>query len=167
MRESTFDLGSEVGQVVVWVEDRLAFRTASDQRATAVLTGEDPASSPEAKAALRGGKVLHELRLGLRRDDREYVATLSGPAMDIKQLKLPSFGEGEDGLVYDRMFLYEELCYILGALFQEFAVIRASEDWVEAVFPQLVEWCAGVDLDRDLPELAGVTAARYDSAPSA
>lgn len=164
-RENLFDLGPDVGQVTLWVDDRLAFRNANDLRATAVLTGEAPASTLEAKAALRGGKVLHELRIGMRRDEREHFLTLSGPSMDVKQLKLPAFGEGEEGLVYDRMFLYEEVCYVLAALFNEFAAVRVSEDWETTVVPQLATWCRGDGPDTEA--LAPVTGTRYEGAPRA
>ena len=165
-RESMFDLGADVGQVVVWVDDRLAFRNANDLRATAVLTGEAPAASLEAKAALRGGKVLHEVRIGIRRDDREHILTLSGPAMDVKQLKLPAFGEGEDGVVFDRMFLYEEVCYVLSALFSEFSAVRVSNAWDDTVLPELVGWCRGDGVETT-DTLAPTSPARYEAAPQA
>ena len=43
----------------------------------------------EARAALAGGKVLHEVRIGMRREDREFFVTLKGPAMHLTGLKLP------------------------------------------------------------------------------
>jgi hypothetical protein len=84
-----FELDKPIGAVQVWVDDRLAFRRPEDTKATAVMTGENPAASLEARAALAGGKVLQELRLGVRRDDREFTATLKGPGVMIGQLKVP------------------------------------------------------------------------------
>jgi hypothetical protein len=68
-----------VGAIHLWVDDRLAFRRPEDTKVTAVMTGENPAASLEARAALAGGKVLQEIRVGLRRDDREFFFTLKGP----------------------------------------------------------------------------------------
>ena len=50
--EGRFDLDKPVGRVSVWVDERLAFRRPSDQKVTAVLTGENPSTTPEARAAL-------------------------------------------------------------------------------------------------------------------
>ena len=82
-RGSSFDLGPPVGAVDVWVDERLAFRNAEETKVSAVMTGDNPSASLEARAALAGGKILQEIRLGLRREDREYFVTLKGPAMDL------------------------------------------------------------------------------------
>lgn len=70
-----FDLPDPVGRITLWVDDRLAFRRPDDSKVTAVITGENPSTTLEARAALAGGKVLQELRIGLRRDDREFFVT--------------------------------------------------------------------------------------------
>ena len=63
------DLGEEV-EVDFWVQERLSFRVVGEQRVSAVMTGEHPSGSPEARAALAGGKVLRDIRLALRREDQ-------------------------------------------------------------------------------------------------
>lgn len=140
----SFDLGEDLGAVDCWVDSRLAFRTPDEGKAMAVLTGENPADTPEARAAVAGGKVLRELRLGMRREDREFGLTLRAPHLDLAAVRLPQVvqGEGEEAL-YDRMFLYEELHNILVALFQRFAEARADARWAGAVAPAIRAWVAG------------------------
>jgi len=78
----SFDLDggdNPVGRIELWVDDRLAFRVPGDKKVSAVLTGDNPAESLEAKAALYGGKVLHEVRLRIKRDERDFAVTLKGP----------------------------------------------------------------------------------------
>src|SRR5688572_27418516 len=79
----SFALPHPVGRVDVWVDERIAFRNPDEQKVAAVMTGENPAGTLEARAALAGGKVLQDLRIGVRRDDREFIVTLKGPAMSL------------------------------------------------------------------------------------
>ena len=71
--QGRFELDQPVGVVHIWVDDRLAFRRPDDTKISAVMTGENPASSLEARAALAGGKVLQDLKIGIRRDDLTWL----------------------------------------------------------------------------------------------
>jgi hypothetical protein len=143
-RESFFDLGGEDGSVEVWVDERLAFRNPNETKVTAVMTGDTPSTTLEARAALAGGKLLNEIRLGFRREDREWVATLKGPLMHLQGVKLPQvLDDKEDEVIYDRMFGYDELCFLLRTLFGEFAAVRTSPEWRGEVMPEIEQWTVG------------------------
>lgn len=138
--EGSFDL-DEVGRVTLWIDERIAFRLPADNKPSAVVTGDSPAAQPESRAALAGGKVLHDLRIALRRDDREFSATLKGPTMDLQKVKLPQAVDGNpEETLYDRMFLYEELVSVLGALFSQFAKARTGKNWTKETLPKIREW---------------------------
>jgi len=140
-KEGYFDLDQPVGPVICWVDDRLAFRRPDDTKVTAVLTGENPATTLEARAALAGGKVIQELRIGVRREDREFFATLKGPAFHIGGLKIPQvLSETPEEAVQDRMHLYEEFCLIVGGLLGMFAALRESPRWSSSVLPEIRAW---------------------------
>lgn len=141
---SNFDLGDPVGRFDLWVDDRLAFRSPDDAKVSATMTGENPSRTLEARAALAGGKVLQELRLGLRRDDREFEFTLRGPAMDLVRVKLPQVVDGDEA-IFDRMHLNDELCFIVEALFRRFAAERTTDRWARDVLPALRAWALAVD----------------------
>lgn len=144
VREGVFELPDPVGRIDLWVDTRLAFRNPADTKVSTVLTGENPSTSLEARAALMGGKVLQELAIGMRRDDREYAFMLKGAGIEISRAKLPGLmAENEDGAVFDRMFVYDELFLVLGALFREFGAVRASSAWVEQVVPSIRAWIRG------------------------
>ena len=148
-REGLFDLPDPFGRVELFVDERLAFRNPADSKVSAIMTGENPSTTLESRAALLGGKVLEDLRLRLRRDEREYIFTLKGPEMHFQRMKLPQAvdgGEGGDaGAVYDRMFLYEQLGEMLAALFREFAALRTSDRWSTGVLPELRDWVQGIE----------------------
>ncbi len=141
-----FALPDPVGDVELWVDERLAFRNPDDTRVSAVMTGENPAATLEARAALAGGKVLQELRFGLRREDREYFATLKGPAMHLQATKLPQVvTDGGEEVLYERVHLYEELCFVLAGLFRAFCAVRTDSAWQDDVLPALHDWVLGAD----------------------
>jgi len=142
-REGLFRLSDPVGDVTLWIDDRLAFRRPSDSRLTAVMTGDNPSASLEARAALAGGKVLHELRIGMKRDEREFFVTLKGPSLHFQATKLPPVVEkGEEEPIHSRLYFYDELALIVGALFQHFGELRTSEEWSDVV-PLIQAWVAG------------------------
>ncbi len=138
------------GSVEFWVDDRIAFRAVGEDKVSAVMTGDNPGLTPEAHAALAGGKVIRDVRLALRREEREYSVTLKAPRIEIAAAKLPGMVKGgEDAeVLYERMFLYEELHFLLSGMFRAFAAERCADDWRERILPDLRRWAsAGRPLD--------------------
>jgi hypothetical protein len=140
----TLSLGETVGAVTIWVDERLGFRSPGETKVTTVVTGDRAAETLEAKAALYGGKVLHQLRLHVQRGDREFGLTLQGPDMTLAQVKLPQVTQDtEEEAIYDRLFLYGELCFILSALWNQFAELRVSQPWRSVLLPSIRNWVEG------------------------
>ncbi|MCP4803977.1 MAG: hypothetical protein GY913_08915 [Proteobacteria bacterium] len=133
------NLGGEIGWIDVWVDDRIAFRAAGDDKPRAVMTGENTAEAIEALAALAGGRLVKELRICIRREDREFALTLKNPTLDLTQVKLPGAVSGDEA-IYDRMGLYEELTFIVAGLLRKFAGERTAESWDEATLPAMRAW---------------------------
>lgn len=141
--EGRVDLGEEGGIVDFWVDQRLSFRGPGEDRARAVLTGENPSAALEARAAIAGGKVVQDLQIGIRREGREYAAILRGPHLDVAAAKLPTECKGgEDEVLYERMFLYEDLFFVIRALYRRFAEERASPEWATVHLPAMRAWAA-------------------------
>ena len=139
----TMTLGA-AGVCDVWVEERLSFRIPDEDKARAVLTGENTSSAPEARAALASGKVVRDVQVHLRREEREYTVTLRGVNLDLAGVKFPGHSsEGEDELLYERMYLYEDLWFILQQLYQRFASERAAESWYTITLPAIRRWVGG------------------------
>lgn len=137
--------GSSV--VEVHVDDRIALRATGEERPSAVLTGDSPGNTPEARAAVAGGKVPKDIRLFVRREDREYHVTLRGTRVSVAQAKLPAQVKSGDvaEVLYDRMFVYEELHWIVACLLRAFAQVRCSEAWASTVVPRMVRWTSALD----------------------
>ena len=115
-----------------------------EANARAIMTGENTSTSPEAMAALANGKVVREVRLHLRHGDHEFQVTLRGAQMDATALKLPPHSsDGEEELLYERMYLYEELWFVVGALYRRFAAERVSQEWSDETLPAIRSWVGG------------------------
>ena len=139
-----FDLGDPMGSIEVWVDERLVFRHPGETKVTAVLTGDDASTTLESRAALAGGKVLEEIRLRIRRDEREYAVSLKGATVAIQRARLPPSGtDADESPLYDRMFHYEELEKIVAALFRNFSELRCSADWEGDILRKLKAWSLG------------------------
>ncbi len=146
-QRAEFELDDPVGRIELWVDERLAFRNPDDTKLTAVMTGDNPAATLEARAALAGGKVLQEIRVAIRRDEREFRLTLRGPSAHMTALKLPEvLTEGGEEVFYDRLHLYEEINFVVAGLFRAFARVRTGEQWASEVLPALQDWILGKDV---------------------
>lgn len=136
--DASFPLPAPVGRVSAWIDGRIVFRTSTGAKPAVVLTSENPSSSREAKVTLQTGKVLHEVCIGVKRDDREYLAIIQADGT-VKGLKMPQvLSEKEEEAVIDRLFLYEEFMLILKALFAKFSEDRALR-WTQCR-KSLAEW---------------------------
>ncbi len=137
------NLGPELGTILVYVDDRIAFRGVEDDKPRAVMTGENASSTLEARAALAGGRVVKELRLAIKREEREYSVVLKGLYLDISGAKLPGLVKGAvEEVLYDRMYLLEELSFIEAGLLQRFARERTSPGWRDETLPAMRAWVA-------------------------
>lgn len=140
----TLHLGDDPGTIDVWVDERLSFRAPDEDKVRAVMTGENTAVAPEARAALLSGKVVRDLQLHLRREEREYTVTLRGVHLDLSGAKLPAHAaDGAEALVLERMFLYEELWFLVGALYRRFAEERTATNWRGETLPAIRAWASG------------------------
>lgn len=130
--------------VEFWIDDRIQFKTDGEDPQISDLKGGAPATTDEARTALRSGKVVETARLGLRIRDREYQLSLKGEGLEISGLKVP--GEVKDGLderILERMFLLEEATAILDALFHVFAGERLAGNWNTETVAAIRSWVAG------------------------
>lgn len=132
-------------EIIVWVDDRMAFRLPSEDASRAVLTGADTARAAEAKAAMAAGKIIKELRVRLQWADREYGFTLKGSGLDVTGLVLPALpdeGDEQDRLMV-RMESIEALWAVLGAIYRQFAAVRTGAEWEREVVPSIQAWLVG------------------------
>jgi len=122
----------------LWFEARM---TLCFERDESVLKSASPAASPEAKEALRQGKLPRDARLRMITGEREFAWMLRGDTLALASVSIPVELKNKDDEIhevfYERMRLLEELEAILEALWADFLTLRLSEAWESAVVPAL------------------------------
>ena len=131
------------GPIDLWGEKRVVIRPPDSGGSSTTVVGENPCAAPECLRAMEGGKLPAEMRLCIRRDDREFAVTLGSPDLQPRSVSLPQVISGSDEeALYDRMFLYEELRDVLAALFGWFLSLRVERDWASGDGAAIQRWLA-------------------------
>jgi hypothetical protein len=95
------------------------------------LRGDGPTRMPEARDALRSGKVPRKLNLILESSGRQFELSLSAETLALSAAKLPDVEKADDTRVIfeERVSMIRDLCSALDALFAAFLKLRASSSW--------------------------------------
>lgn len=131
----------------LWIETQITL--AADQEEARVKSGM-PAATPEAKQALRQGKLPKQARLHAIVDDHEFTWALKADELAIGALKVPAELKADADryeALYERMRLVEELEAVLESLWRDFVALRLSPAWGTKVVPILQAWAHGERVD--------------------
>ena len=128
----------EVGNRMV-LENRLANGTE-----TISIKG-DAAGLEEALLALSKGAVITELTLTYKSGPLQWNFALKGENLSFSGLKLPEAAPAEssedlDGMVLEKLYLYEKPFEYIDKLFREFLRLRLSPGWERVSLPLLRKW---------------------------
>ena len=95
----------------------------------------------EARTGLLVGKKLEQARVQIIKDSYEFNVTLGAALFEFRNVRLPKTAATEqgpgnteaetEGLILERVFLFEELVRIVNDLFRLFLKNRLSESWQE------------------------------------
>lgn len=134
----------------LWLETRMALSFDKDE---SLLKTATPGSAPEAREALRQGKLPREARVRLTSGEHEYGFLFKADALSIGTLSIPAEldikKDEPQEVLYERMHLVEALEATLGALYADFLALRLSEVWSEAVMPALMRFAHDEPVDED------------------
>jgi hypothetical protein len=143
-----------VDPVSMWLEAQITLVLEKEESR---LKGAIPASSPEAKEALRQGKLPREAKMRCVRGDREYTWTLKADTLGLSGLKLPTQLKKDDEkheIFYERMMLLNDLDATLAALYADFIQLRLADEWDDDIVPLMQSWAYGEKPDPDTYLLA-------------
>ncbi|MEJ2167881.1 MAG: hypothetical protein P8X90_20345 [Desulfobacterales bacterium] len=131
-------LALEVGNRIV-LENR---RKEAAERLT--IKGDD-ASLEEGIIALKKGALVTELNLVYKSSELTWQFTLKGESLNISSLSIPSTGAAEseedlEGIVLEKIFLFDKILNILENLFSHFAKLRISDIWQAKELPHIKKW---------------------------
>jgi hypothetical protein len=121
----------KAGEVAVVFDRSLDLDCAFDTTGKDSLRGDGPTRMPEARDALRSGKVPRKAGLILEAGGKQFELSLSAEPLAVAAGKLPEVEEAEDARVLfeERIASIRDLCTTLDALLHTFLKTRASASW--------------------------------------
>ncbi len=97
----------------------------------------------EARTGMFMGKKLEQARIRLEQDQHEWSFTLAAGLMEFRNVRLPKTAASEEdaankkeemeGMILERLYLFEELIRIVNDLFQIFLQVRIGSNWRDEV----------------------------------
>jgi len=124
----------------IMLADRMSLRPVAGADGARVSLRGKEARLAEARHALRAGKLVDRLRLGLTIDGEDYWLTLDATELAIGALRTPAMApaeggrEGRDALTLERIALIETAVRALDGLYRQYlagrmATATGGEDW--------------------------------------
>ncbi len=130
--------------VDVLLGERLVLGPVQGQEGTRVTVKGRETSLAEARQALRRGKLVESLRLGLMVGGEEYWLSQDAVHLGIKSLRLPTTEhkgvEGLEGLILERVAMIEAALRALDGLFKRFLAVRMLH---RGLPPEMRAWATG------------------------
>jgi hypothetical protein len=105
----------------------------------------DAAGLEEGLLALRKGALVVDINLVYKNASLQWQFSVKGENLSLSALKLPETAPIEtsddiEGLVLERIYLYEKPFILIDALYQRFIKIRLSEQWQKKTMTDMRKW---------------------------
>lgn len=132
---------TEAGEIALVIDKSLELDCAYGQTGKDGLRGDGPTRMPEARDAIRSGKLPRKFGLILENGGQQFELGLGAEAIAVSSAKLPEVEEAEDARVLfeERIGMLRNLCASLDALFHAFLKHRIGSGW-ESTTASLRRW---------------------------
>lgn len=105
----------------------------------------DAAGLEEALLALRKGALITDLHLVYKSGSVEWQFAVKGESLSFSGLKLPETGpleagEEMEGIILEKLYLYEKPFHLLDGLYRQYIELRLSEKWTTQTVPSMKKW---------------------------
>ena len=128
----------------LWIEDYLIFESPSSMTHTQTLRGGTPSQSIEATAALKTGKFLKQMKIGMSIDGfGEFTATLTDNDLFPRGLKFIRLHDDESQIgdnLLNRLKMVETFLTVFDLLYQEFIATRTKDSWETVDAKKIRHW---------------------------
>lgn len=140
--ESTEELCTHEGHGVrVLFLDRVTLRGIKGEVSEITLKGKTSPYAEECRHALANGLLVHQARVKVSIQEREWEASLDAEHLDVRSAKIPQLmSEEDDARLTERLELAEKLSGLLHVLIEAFLEVRAVPAWRKKVVPQMQDW---------------------------
>ncbi len=128
-----------IGDVTVVFEKHMLLEFGEGESSEKIICSGLQAELQEARTGLQMGKKLEQARIVLGHNSYEYSFTLAAALMEFRNVRLPKTESSEndrsenpeevEGIILERIFLFEELIRLVNVIFLEFLQVRLGEGW--------------------------------------
>ncbi len=129
----------ERGDITVVFEKHMLLEYGEGESSEKLVCTGLQAELQEARTGLLMGKKVEQARIQIVHADYEFSFTLAAALMEFRNVRLPKTAGTEvgntndpeeiEGMILERIFLFEELVRLVNELFTLFIKIRVSEQW--------------------------------------
>lgn len=135
--------GGDLASLVIG--NRLILENRNHESVETIAIKGDDAGLEEGMTALGKGALVSEMNLGATIGDYEWHFTIRGEGLSITNLKTPeteamTSSEELEGVLLEKISLYERAVVLTETLFNKFIRLRLSEAWREEVVPEMRTW---------------------------
>ena len=131
----------ERGDITLVFEKHMLLEYGEGESSEKLVCSGLQAELQEARTGLQVGKKLEQARIQIIHGDHEYNFTLAAGLMEFRNVKLPKTAgtensksddpEETEGMILERIYLFEELFRLVNELFTVFLALRVGEEWQE------------------------------------
>ena len=139
----------EYGDISVVFEKHMLLEYGEGEYSEKLVCTGLQAELKEARTGLLVGKKLEQARVQIIKDSYEWSFTLGAGLFEFRNVRLPKTaateqGQGNtdeevEGLILERVYLFEELVRIINDLFRVFLKLRLSDSWAPEI-KRVREW---------------------------
>ncbi len=131
--------------VALEVGNRVVFENRRKEAAERITIKGDGASLEEGILALKKGALVTELNIVYKSAELMWQFTLKGESLNISTMSIPNTGSPEseediEGVVLERIFLYDKALQLLDKLYAHFVSLRVSDSWHSQESPLIRKW---------------------------
>lgn len=127
------------------IGNRVVLQNTTHNREEVITIKGDGAGLEEGQTALKKGAVVTELNLVAKIGENEWRFNVKGESLNLSSVKTPVTGrietaEDVEGVVLEKIYLYDQAIKILNSLYQQFIRIRITTDWEKGTLRKMKKW---------------------------
>ena len=131
--------------VALEVGNRVVFENRRKESTERVTIKGDGASLEEGILALQKGAMVTELNMVYKSAELTWQFTIKGESLNISSLNVPSTGSPEsdediEGILLEKIFLYDKVLLLLEKLYAHYVKLRVSENWQSKEISRIRKW---------------------------
>ncbi len=138
------------GDILVVFEKHMLLESGEGEASEKLICKGLQAELQEARTGLQVGKKVEQARIRLAKGDYEWNFTMAAALMEFRSVKLPKTAGTEqgadnpeeiEGMILERIFLFEELVGLVKELLNVYITLRLSSDWPKEL-QKIQKWVA-------------------------